>query len=88
MISINRMCFRLALLLLLFPLVTVFAQKPAKSPADVKAGFLLSFTKAVAWPDEDKMTVFKICVLNAQDIYPNLVRQAAESKFQIGRAHV
>lgn len=64
--SIFLSCF----VLLLVHSSTGHAQKPAddkaKTIARIKTAFIYNFTKYITWPNEERMTEFKICVMSME----------------------
>lgn len=54
----------------------------SQSAAKIKASFLYSFTKSIEWPKEESIGTFKICILNSEEIYNNLLPFTSVNKFR------
>jgi len=66
----------------------VYPQTPksseSQSAAKIKASFIYSFTKSIQWPDEKNISVFRICVLDNQELYQRLKSITSANKFRNG----
>ena len=72
-------------LCLLIPQITISQSsttKKTQSASSIKASFIYSFTKGIKWPNEEQMTVFKIGVLNSDELAKNLSAMVSTNKFK------
>ncbi|HQQ93522.1 MAG TPA: YfiR/HmsC family protein [Bacteroidia bacterium] len=83
--TFNR-TIKYCLLFLLISITVLQAQSPAKketqSASKIKASFIYSFSKSIAWPNEASISVFRICVLNSEELAKNLVSVTGTNKFK------
>ncbi len=65
-----------------------YSQSPSssesQSAAKIKASFIYSFTKSIKWPDEKSISIFRICVLDNQELYQRLKAITSSNKFRNG----